>query len=100
MLTSSLNQYLVDTSTVNVDAIIKYFGIEILKKSFAVSIDANSEVTKEFTALVSDPKLWDEYDGQYYTLTLNMYNLDGKTISSSETYYGYRYFKFDPNTRN
>lgn len=86
------------TSTVTVESIIKYFGMEILKKSFAVSIDANSEVTKEFTALVSDPKLWDEYDGQYYTLTLNMYNLDGKTISSSETYYGYRYFKFDPNT--
>ncbi|MDD6881771.1 MAG: Ig-like domain-containing protein [Firmicutes bacterium] len=86
------------TSTVTVEAIIKYFGMEILKKSFAVSIDANSEVTKEFTALVSDPKLWDEYDGQYYTLTLNMYNLDDKAISSSETYYGYRYFKFDPNT--
>lgn len=86
------------TSTVTVEAIIKYFGMEILKKSFMVSIDANSEVTKEFTALVSDPKLWDEYDGQYYTLTLNMYNSDDKIASSSETYYGYRYFKFDPNT--
>lgn len=85
-------------STVNVEAIIKYFGIEILRKSFVVSVDAKSEVTEEFTALVSEPKLWDEYDGQYYTLTLNMYNSDGKTISSSETYYGYRYFKFDPNT--
>ena len=87
-----------ETSTVTVEAIVKYFGMEILKKSFAVSIDANSEITKEFTALVSDPKLWAEYDGQYYTLTLNMYNSDGKAISSSETYYGYRYFKFDPDT--
>lgn len=87
-----------ETSTVNVEAIIKYFGMEILKKSFKVSVDANSEITKEFTALVSNPKLWDEYDGQYYTLTLNMYNAEGKLISSSETYYGYRYFKFDPNT--
>ena len=86
------------TSTVTVEAIIKYFGMEILKKSFTVSIDANSEVTKEFTALVSDPKLWDEYDGQYYALTLNMYNSEYKIVSSSETYYGYRYFKFDPNT--
>lgn len=86
------------TSTVTVEAIIKYFGMEILKKSFVVSIDANSEVTKEFTALVSNPKLWDEYDGQYYTLTLNMYISDDKIASGSETYYGYRYFKFDPNT--
>ena len=86
------------TSTVTVEAIIKYFGMEILKKSFAISIDANSEVTKEFATLVSDPKLWDEYDGQYYTLTLNMYNSDSKIVSSSDTYYGYRYFKFDPNT--
>ena len=86
------------TSTVTVEAIIKYFGMEILKKSFAISIEANSEVTKEFTALVSDPKLWDEYGGQYYTLTLNMYNSDDKITSGSETYYGYRYFKFDPNT--
>ena len=85
-------------STVNVEAIIKYFGIEVIKKSFVISIDAKSEVTEKFTALISEPKLWDEYDGQYYTLTLNMYNLDGKTISNSETYYGYRYFKFDPNT--
>ena len=87
-----------ETSTVNVEAIIKYFGMEILKKSFVVSVDANSEITKDFTAVVSEPKLWDEYDGQYYTLTLNMYNSDGETISNSETYYGYRYFKFDPNT--
>lgn len=87
-----------ETSTVTVEAIVKYFGMEILKKSFAVSVNANSEVTKDFTALVSNPKLWDEYDGQYYTLTLNMYNSDGKIVSSSETYYGYRYFKFDPNT--
>lgn len=87
-----------ETSTVTVEAIVKYFGMEILKKSFAVSIDANSEITKEFTALVSNPKLWDEYDGQYYTLTLNMYNSDGEIVSSSETYYGYRYFKFNPNT--
>lgn len=87
-----------ETYTVTVEAIIKYFGMEILKKSFAVYIDANSEVTKEFTALVSDPKLWDEYDGQYYTLTLNMYNSDDRIASNSETYYGYRYFKFDPNT--
>ena len=67
--------------------------MKILKKSFVVSVDANSEITKDFTALISEPKLWDEYDGQYYTLTLNMYNLDGKAISNSETYYGYRYFK-------
>ena len=87
-----------ESSSVTVDAIVKYFGMEILKKSFVVSIDANSEITKEFTALVSDPKLWDEYDGQYYTLSLNMYNSDGKAISSSETYYGYRYFKFDSDT--
>lgn len=87
-----------ESSAVNVDAIIKYFGIEILKKSFVVSVDANSEITKDFTALVSEPKLWGEYEGQYYTLTLNMYNSEGKPISSSETYYGYRYFKFDPNT--
>lgn len=87
-----------ESSSVTVEAIVKYFGMEILKKSFMVSIDANSEVTKEFTAMVSDPKLWAEYDGQYYTLTLNMYNSDGKAISSSETYYGYRYFKFDPDT--
>lgn len=87
-----------ETATVNVEAVIKYFGMEILRKSFVVSVDANSEITKDFTALISEPKLWDEYDGQYYTLTLNMYNLDGKAISNSETYYGYRYFKFDPNT--
>lgn len=87
-----------EASTVNVEAIIKYFGIEVIKKSFVISIDAKSEVTEEFTALISEPKLWDEYNGQYYTLTLNMYNSDGKIISNSETYYGYRYFKFDPNT--
>lgn len=87
-----------ETSTVTVEAVVKYFGMEILRKSFVVSIDANSEITKDFTALVSEPKLWDEYEGQYYTLTLNMYNSEGKPISSSETYYGYRYFKFDPNT--
>ena len=87
-----------ETSSVNIEAVIKYFGMEILKKSFVVSVDANSEITKEFTALISDPKLWDEYDGQYYTLTLNMYNSEGNPISSSETYYGYRYFKFDPDT--
>lgn len=87
-----------EISTVNVEAVVKYFGMEILRKSFVVSVDANSEITKDFTALVSEPKLWDEYEGQYYTLTLNMYNLEGKPISSSETYYGYRYFKFDPNT--
>ena len=87
-----------ETSTVNVEAVVKYFGMEILRKSFVVSVDAKSEVTEEFTALVSEPKLWDEYDGQYYTLTLNMYNSEGKSISSSKTYYGYRYFKFDPNT--
>lgn len=85
-------------STVNVEAVVKYFGMEILRKSFVVSVDANSEITKDFTALVSEPKIWDEYDGQYYTLTLNMYNSEGKPISNSETYYGYRYFKFDPNT--
>ena len=87
-----------EISTVNVEAVVKYFGMEILRKSFVVSVDANSEITKDFTVLVSEPKLWDEYDGQYYTLTLNMYNSEGKPISSSETYYGYRYFKFDPNT--
>lgn len=87
-----------ETSTVNVEAVVKYFGMEILKKSFVVSVDANSEITKDFTALISEPKLWDEYDGRYYTLTLNMYNSEGQIISSSETYYGYRYFKFDPNT--
>lgn len=87
-----------ETSTVNVEAVVKYFGMEILRKSFVVSVDANSEITKDFTALVSEPKLWDEYEGQYYTLTLNMYNSEGRPISSSETYYGYRYFKFDPDT--
>ena len=86
------------SSTVSIEAIVKYFGMEILSKSFNISIKANSTSTEQFSVIVSEPKLWDEYDGQYYTLTLNMYNSDGKTISSSETYYGYRYFKFDPNT--
>lgn len=86
------------SSTVTVEATVKYFGMEILSKSFEISIDANSSSTEQFGVVVSEPKLWDEYDGQYYTLILNMYNSDGKTISTSETYYGYRYFKFDPDT--
>lgn len=86
------------SSTVSIEAIVKYFGMEILDKSFNVSIEANSTSTEQFSVIVSEPKLWDEYDGQYYTLTLNMYDSDGQIISSSETYYGYRYFKFDPNT--
>lgn len=86
------------SSTVSIEAIVKYFGMEILNKSFNISIKANSTSTEQFNVIVSEPKLWDEYDGQYYTLTLNMYDSDGKIISNSETYYGYRYFKFDPNT--
>lgn len=86
------------SSSVNVEAIVKYFGVEILRKNFNLSVDASSSSTEQFSVIVSEPKLWDEYDGQYYTLTLNMYNSDGQIISSSETYYGYRYFKFDPNT--
>ena len=86
------------SSTVSIEAIVKYFGMEILSKSFNISIKANSTSTEQFNVIVSEPKLWDEYDGQYYTLTLNMYDSDGKIISNSETYYGYRYFKFDPNT--
>lgn len=96
-------EYIIENTTdvqsiVSIEAIVKYFGMEVLKKSLTVSIDAKSEVTKELNVIVSDPKLWDEYDGQYYTLTMNLYNADGKIISSSDTYYGYRYFKFDPNT--
>lgn len=96
-------EYAIDNVTdtkqsVHVDASIEYFGMEILNKSFDISVDANSTVIKQFDAIVSEPKLWDEYDGQYYTLKLTMSNVEGKVISSSETYYGYRYFKFDPNT--
>lgn len=96
-------EYIIENTTntssmVSVEAIVKYFGVEILNKSFNISIEANSASTEQFSMIVSNPKLWDEYDGQYYTLTLNMYNSEGKPISSSETYYGYRYFKFDHDT--
>lgn len=84
--------------SVSVVATLKYFGFELASKTFNLSVGADSSITKTFDMIVSDPKLWDEYDGQYYTLTLNMYNSEGKIISNSEVYYGYRYFKFDPNT--
>lgn len=86
------------SSMVSIIATLKYFGYEIISKRFNLTLGANSSVDETFDVIVSEPKLWDEYDGQYYTLTLDMYNSDGKIISSSETYYGYRYFKFDPNT--
>lgn len=90
--TTSLSQ------SVSIVATLKYFGFELATKTFSLSVGANSSINETFDMIVSDPKLWDEYDGQYYTLTLNMYNSEGKIISNSEVYYGYRYFKFDPNT--
>ena len=85
-------------STVTIEAAVKYFGLEILSKTFDITVEARSSITEHFSAIISEPKLWDEYDGQYYTLSLNMYDAEGKIISNSETYYGYRYFKFNPNT--
>ena len=46
---------------------------------------------------INNPTLWDEYNGNLYTL--KTYIKEGGAIyHSSETKYGYRYFKFDKDT--
>lgn len=85
-------------ANVSIEVIVKYFGEEIIKKSMNTSIEANSSLDMNYHYVVGDPQLWDEYDGKYYTLEMNVYNNNNDRISSSETYYGYRWFEFNPDT--
>lgn len=87
-----------ETSTVSVESIFKYYGEEIAKKKSNITINANATLTQSYDCIIADPKLWDEHDGQYYTLEMNVYNSNGDLISNSVSYYGYRWFKFDKDT--
>ena len=74
-----------------------YFNNSLVKsntKEITLSIGSNS-VTD--TIQINNPTLWDEYSGNLYTL--KTYVKEGEVIyHSSETKYGYRYFKFDKDT--
>lgn len=85
-------------ANVSVEATVKHFGQEIIKKRMNVFIEANSSLDVNYQYIVGNPQLWDEYDGKIYTLEMDVYNGSGDKISSSETYYGYRWFEFNPDT--
>lgn len=60
-------------------------------KKVTLSIGSNS-VTD--TIQINNPTLWDEYKGNLYTLKTHIKEVEN-IYYSSETKYGYRYFKFD-----
>ena len=74
-----------------------YFNDSLVKsntKEVVLSIGDNSFTD---TIQINNPTLWDEYNGNLYTL--KTYIKYGEDIYHySETKYGYRYFKFDKDT--
>lgn len=100
--TTFVDYVLENKSNVNtnvlMEVIVKYFGEVVIKKSMNVSIEANSSLDINYHYIMGNPQLWDEYDGRFYTLEMNVYDNDKNKISSSETYYGYRWFDFNPDT--
>ena len=87
-----------ESAVVTVENTVKYFGQEVCSTKNVETIDAETSKILSVDIIISEPKLWGEYDGQYYTLETRVLNSSGETVSSVETYYGYRWFKFDPNT--
>ena len=63
-------------------------------KEVSLSTGSNS-VTDNIQ--INNPTLWDEYNGNLYTLKTYI-KVGGVIYHSSETKYGYRYFKFDKDT--
>lgn len=68
--------------------------VESNTKEVALSIGDNS--ISEYIQ-INNPSLWDEYNGNLYTLKTYI-KIGVETYYSTETKYGYRYFKFDKDT--
>ena len=74
-----------------------YFNNSLVKtstKEVSLSTGSNS-VTNNIQ--INNPTLWDEYEGNLYTLKTYV-KVGGAIWHSLETKYGYRYFKFDKDT--
>ena len=74
-----------------------YFNNSLVKSNtteVTLSVGSNS-VTNNIQ--INNPTLWDEYEGNLYTLKTYV-KVGGAIWHSLETKYGYRYFKFDKDT--
>ena len=74
-----------------------YFNGSLVKSNTTeVSLSTGSNLVTD-NIQINDPILWDEYNGNLYTLKTYL-KVGGTIYHSSETKYGYRYFKFDKDT--
>lgn len=90
----TLENTLTDTQTGILTNTIKFNGQEICSKSESVSL-ANGETSYSCDLVVSDPQLWGVFEGNYYELVTEL-TISGEIVSTSTTYYGYRYMNWDP----
>ena len=75
---------------------INYKGQNVVTKKTSHTLSTGKNNINEIIN-IPNPNLWDEYDGNLYTLNTKIY-LSGELIHEINTDYGYRYFKFDKNT--
>lgn len=74
-----------------------YFNNSLVKSNTkeVVLTTGNNSISDNIQ--INNPILWDEYNGNLYTLKTYI-KIDGTIYYSTETKYGYRYFKFDKDT--
>ena len=74
-----------------------YFNGSLVKSNTTeVSLSTGSNLVTD-NIQINNPILWDEYNGNLYTLKTYL-KVGGSIYHSSEAKYGYRYFKFDKDT--
>ncbi|MPQ42432.1 glycoside hydrolase family 2 TIM barrel-domain containing protein [Clostridium tarantellae] len=75
-----------------------YSKENMLVSKHETSILANiGRNVEEQNLTVTNPKLWDIYDGNMYKVIINLY-IDNNLIDVYKSNFGFRYFKFDSNT--
>ena len=75
---------------------INHKGENIANKRTSCTLSVGKNSINEII-YIPNPNLWDEYNGNMYTLNTKIY-LSGELVYEINTDYGYRYFKFDRNT--
>lgn len=84
------------TNSIKIKNTIYYNDSEVVSNTIEKTLIGVENETVETTLTVNKPTLWNEYEGNLYTLKTEI--LNPIITHSVKTIFGYRYFKFDKDT--
>lgn len=85
-------------SELKIENNIYYNNSKVSSKTDNITLSGTEKEPFTTSLIVNKPNLWDEYVGNCYMLETKIFNKSSQLIYSTNTIFGYRYFKFDKDT--